>query len=72
MMKGFRTVIFNIVMVIVMVIKAVYPESELPDEETVASTVDAVEVAIGMVWSTGNLILRAVTDSPIFKKEPSG
>lgn len=70
MMKGFRTVLFNAVMAVVMIVKAINPDAELPDEVAVTASIDAVELAIGLVWSIGNLFLRAITDSPIFKKEP--
>jgi hypothetical protein len=69
MMKGYRTVIFNAAMAVVMIIKAANPDAELPDAESVTAAVDAVELAIGLVWSIGNMLLRAITDSPIFKKE---
>ena len=69
MMKGFRTILFNAVMAVVMIVKATNPDVELPDDQAVTVAFDAVELAIGLVWSIGNLILRAITDSPIFKKE---
>ncbi len=69
-LKGFRTVIFNIIMGAIMVIRAFNPEAELPDEVAVQGAVDAVDAAISSVWLVGNLILRAITDSSIFKKEP--
>ena len=58
-MKGWRTILFNGVMLIVGLTGAVVTP-ELVNE--------LVEGFIG-VWATGNVILRAITNSPMFKKE---
>lgn len=70
MFKGYKTIVFNVVMGLVLFIRAMSPESELPDAESVEGAVDAVGAAFAAVWGIGNVILRAITDSPIFKKEP--
>jgi len=69
MLKGYKTVAFNVVMSLITILTMFNPGSELPDAETVQGGIDAVEAAVVAVWTVGNLILRAVTDSPIFKKE---
>jgi len=69
MFKGYKTVAFNVLMSLVTIITMFNPGSELPDAETVQGGINAVEAAVVAVWTVGNLILRAVTDSPIFKKD---
>ena len=68
-LKGFKTIAFNVVMTIVMAVRVLSPESELPDDAAVQAAVNAVDAAITAAWGIGNIILRAITDSPIFSKE---
>lgn len=68
MLKGYKTVIFNLIMGLIMMIRAMNPDAEVPSDGAVTSAIDAIDVALTMAWSAGNLILRAVTTSPIFKK----
>lgn len=68
-MKGYRTVAFNAVMAIVAVATIVSPDAEVPTADQVQSAVNGAEVAVVGVWTVGNMILRAITSSPIFKKE---
>ncbi len=58
-MKGWRTVLFNGVMLIVgLTGAAISPEQ-----------VSAVAEGFMIIWTVGNIILRAITNSTIFKKE---
>ncbi len=58
-MKGWKTILFNGVMLVVgLTGAAVSPEQ-----------VNEVVEGFMAIWAVGNVILRAVTDSPIFKKE---
>lgn len=68
-MKGYRTILFNIVMTFLAAVTIVAPDADLPTADDVQSTLGAVETAIVAVWGIGNMILRAITTSPIFKKE---
>lgn len=68
-MKGWKTVLFNVVMAIVASVYALNPQAEVPTAEQVHAGVNALEVAWGSVLVVGNLLLRAVTTSGIFKKE---
>lgn len=68
MFKGYRTLIFNAIMTILMVTRVWKPEAELPDAEAVGGAIDALTVALATVWGIGNAIFRAVTDTPIGKK----
>jgi hypothetical protein len=68
-MKGYKTIAFNLLMAVIAVLSALNPEAELPSSEDVQSGVDAVSAAVAAVWGLGNILLRAITDTPIFKKE---
>lgn len=57
-MKGFRTVAFNLLMAVVTITGATL-SPELVEQ--------FVEAIVG-VWAAGNVLLRAVTNSPMFKK----
>jgi len=68
-MKGYRTIAFNAVMAIVAMATIFSPDAEVPTADQVQSAVNGVEAAVVGVWTVGNMILRAITSSPIFKKE---
>lgn len=65
-MKGFKTVIFNVIMAVIMVIYAFNPDAERPSAEQVSSTIDMVLTGLAAVWAIGNVILRAISTAPIF------
>ena len=69
-MKGYKTIIFNTLMTVVAVVKALNPDTEAPSAEDLQAAVDSVDAAIAAVWGIGNVILRAITNSPIFNKDP--
>lgn len=68
-MKGYRTIIFNVIMTALMVLSVFNPEAETPSEAEVGNAIDAVEGAIAAVWGVGNVILRAITTTKIGSKE---
>ncbi len=68
-MKGYRTIAFNAVMAIIAVATIVSPDAEVPTADQVQSAVNGADAAVVGVWTVGNMILRAITSSPIFKKE---
>ena len=68
MFAGYKTVIFNVVMGGIMLVRALSPDAELPGEEAVSASIDAFEIGLTAVWGVGNLILRAITSSAIFTK----
>jgi hypothetical protein len=69
MFKGYRTIIFNVAMALIVIVKAIFPDAEVPDGATVDSALAATEQVILAVTLIGNLILRAFTTTPIFKKD---
>lgn len=63
-LKGWRTVIFNVVMGGVLFWNQVIPDQQIsPDEVTGAW--NHLEAALISVYAIGNLVLRAVTDTRI-------
>ena len=69
MLKGYRTIIFNVIMTAFMLINVWSPSTELPSGEDVKGALDNLDLALAFFWGLGNIILRAITDTPIFKKE---
>ena len=69
MLKGYRTIIFNVIMTLFMFINLWSPSTELPSGEDVKSAIENLDLAIAFFWGLGNVILRAITDTAIFKKE---
>lgn len=66
--KGYRTIIFNGIMTVIAVVALLNPGSELPDAAQVNEIVEGFAVWFALAWGAGNAILRAITNSPIFKK----
>jgi hypothetical protein len=67
--KGYRTVIFNIIMTVLMFVQLWAPEADLPTGPEVTEGLIQLETALAFIWGLGNIILRAITNTPIFKKE---
>ena len=65
MLKGYRTIIFNVIMTALMILKMWQPETEIPGGEEISTGLDMVDAAIAFVWGIGNLIFRAITDTSI-------
>lgn len=71
-MKGYKTVIFNSVMTLAMLAKVFNPESDVDPTvaaDTASQGVDVVMAGGAALWGIGNVLLRSVTNSPIFKKD---
>ena len=70
-MKGYKTVIFNAIMSVVMLGSMWNQEaaSEFPTAVEVTNLMDQAETWITAVWGIGNVALRAITSTAIFKKE---
>lgn len=69
-LKGYRTMIFNGIMAVLVVFKYIYPDAELPDAAVIGSLLDGIIANIEAITVVGNVILRAFTTTPVFKKEP--
>ena len=70
-MKGYRTIIFNALVMFFGVAAVVRPEiaGELPDKETLDAATQQIFGAVGIIVGGVNTVLRAVTNTSIFKKE---
>jgi len=68
-MKGFKTVIFNATMGLIAIWKIYFPEQQMPVEAEVQQAVDVFWEIFSAVAVAGNIALRAVTKTPIFRKE---
>ncbi len=68
-LTGYKTVAFNAVMAIVAIWKIYFPEQEMPGEVEVQQAVDVFWKIFSAVAVGGNIALRAVTKTPIFRKE---
>lgn len=69
MLKGYRTLIFQAIMSVGMLI-TVWTGHDTKDETTtVTQNLDGVIAALTVIWGIGNAWLRAITDTAIFKEE---
>ncbi len=66
--KGYKTVVFNVLMGLIMVWKAVSPESELPAPEAISGLLDSLYASLDSILVVGNIVLRAVTNTAIGRK----
>lgn len=68
-LKGYRTVIFNLVMFLAMLVTLITGSDR--QEEAEVLTQGALLIAEGLVfvWAIGSVWLRAITDSPVFTKK---
>jgi hypothetical protein len=69
LIKGYKTVVFNAFMAVVMVVRVMMPDVELPADEALKEAGDSVTAALAVFWAAGAVMIRAVTNSPIFKKK---
>ena len=68
-LQGWKTVAFNAVMALIAAVKIFAPDSELPTPESVTDMLDISDKALLAITAVGNVILRAVTSTPIFQKK---
>jgi hypothetical protein len=69
-LKGYRTVIFNVIMAGLLVLRGIFPDAELPDETAINTMLDGLLGSVEVITIIGNLILRAFTTTPIGQKVP--
>ncbi len=65
MLKGYKTVLFNLIMGGVAWLAILSPQ-EAPSAADVSGTIDAVDTAVVALWTLGNWVIRAFTTAPIF------
>lgn len=66
--KGFRTIAFNVVMTIGMLVTVWTGIDTSAEVEQVQEGINSILTGIVSVWLVGSIWLRVLTDSPIFKK----
>lgn len=67
-MKGWRTIIFNIVMAAVAILNqfgAFGADTPIPTAEAVNQSLDLVEVLFTAFWGLGNVGLRTITTTAV-------
>lgn len=77
MLKGYKTIIVNVVIMVVFpLISYVYPEAVLPTYDELNTAVEELDKLVLQATATVtvlinliNIILRAFTTTPVFKKE---
>lgn len=68
-LQGWKTVLFNVIMAGIAIVHSLNSEAVLPDAAAVQGVVDNFQVFFDGALIVGNVILRAVTSSPIFTKK---
>jgi hypothetical protein len=70
-MKGFRTIIFNSIMLIVMILSqiGVFTPENAPDAAAVNAFLDSMDAVLVFALTVGNIILRFFTNTPALRKE---
>jgi hypothetical protein len=68
-MKGYKTLVFNGLMAIVAIVHALNTDAQLPDAAAVQGVVDQFSTWFEGALVVGNIILRAITTTPVLKKE---
>lgn len=68
MLKGYKTVIFNLIMLVIAAIRIMSPESILPSDADINQWLNGLDALLVLTVTLGNMILRAITDSTMFKK----
>ena len=66
--KGYKTIIFNVLIGLLMVWKAVSPESELPTPDMLNGLLDSLYASLDAILVVGNIVLRAVTNTSVGRK----
>lgn len=68
MLKGYRTIAFNLVMGILMVYQ-VRTGQPVPSAEAVQTGIDDVGTGLAVLWVAGSAVLRAITNTRIGRKD---
>jgi hypothetical protein len=66
-LKGYRTIIFNVIMALAALVTLLTGTSVTDDITKLADGVDLILEGIVAVWAIGSVWLRMITDSPVFK-----
>ena len=72
-LKGWKTLAFATIPGLVLIVRGWTTgeiAAEAPSGEVIQTAMDAFEVVMGFVVLIGGWVFRALTNSPIFKKDP--
>lgn len=69
MLKGYRTVLFNLIMGVAALAVTLGYVEVAPSGDDVNVFLDHLDAVLSAVWLVGNLILRRMTTTPIGKAE---
>ena len=75
MLKGYRSIILGVIVGVIGTIKAIAtPEdaASAPTPEEAGAAWDGMQVLYSWGSAVGIWVMRAITNSPIFKKKPAG
>lgn len=65
-MKGYRTIIFNALMLLLATLS--WSGVEVPDAEAVNAFLDHLDAVVLFAAPIGNAVLRVITDTPVGQK----
>lgn len=71
MFKGWRTIIFNVIMLGFMIASqtGMIGADQVPTGEAVSGWLDNLDLVLSGIWGVGNLGLRMITDTSVGKSE---
>jgi hypothetical protein len=71
MLTGYKTMLFNTIMGVILLVRAVIPDADVPGAEEVSGYLDTLLAhADAVILVIGNLVLRYFTKTPVFKEVP--
>lgn len=65
MLTGYRTIIFNVLMMVLMLIKGFFPDFVIPKEDLLIQGIDGALILGGLIWGAGGIWLRFKTKEPV-------
>jgi hypothetical protein len=70
-LKGYRTIVFNAIMLGIMILaqQGVITPEQSPSGEAVNAFLDNLDAILATLWGVGNVALRVVTNTPVGQKE---
>lgn len=66
-LKGYRTIVFNVIMAISMLMTIFFGVDVSGDATKLKEGIDMALQGLTTIWGIGSIWLRIITDSPIFK-----
>src|SRR5690349_18010064 len=68
-LQGYRTIIFNFAMLVIMLAQqtGMFPNGA-PGPDDVGKAIDVINIALTIVWASGNFLLRWATSTAVFQK----